>query len=124
MYISLSIYLSIYKERDREKKGKDEKRKKEKERKLYCKKLASVIMEADKSKLEFKGLRTSITDDVSSSPRPYPETEKANVPAQTQPRRKLSLPLSCVLLKPSIQMLILGVPWWSSGSESAFQCKC
>ena len=49
-----------------------ERKKKERKRKFYCKKLACVIMEADKSKLESKGLRTRITDDVSSSPRSCP----------------------------------------------------
>ena len=74
-----------------------ERKKKERKRKFYCKKLAYVIMEADKSKLESKGLRTRITDDVSSSPRSCPEKEKATVPAQRQPCRKLSLPLSCFI---------------------------
>ena len=78
-------------------KRKERKKKKERERKFYCKKLAYEIMEADKSKLESKGLRTRITDDVSSSPKPYPEKEKATVPAQRQPGRKLSLPLSCFI---------------------------
>ena len=98
MYISLSLYIYIYKERE---KRKDEKRKKEKERKFYYKKLVYVIMEADKSKLESKGLRTRITDDVSSSPRPYAETEKANV--QLRHNQAESYPFLCLVFYSSLQ---------------------
>ena len=92
IFISLSIYISIKKER---------KERTKKERKFYCKKLVYVSMEADKSKLESKGLRTRITDDASSSPRPYPETEKANVQLRHDQAEKC--PFLCLVFYSSLQ---------------------